>query len=423
MMSNRKHLLFLIILWSIIGLSLFVFDIGLKRTIDASFGQRPDGKNEYTYELEIKNRQIVNVDSLTTRIKLNRLLSENSDYSSFYRTTGTVTKLVNTEIDVNNQKNKDKNENAAEGTSKDDVKTAQNYIVNVLFLDRNAAKNTPFADLFARTFEGDLDYDAEIPVLCGSAWKGEEYLKDKKGPVLSTDISDYSTNVLGYLTPGSETVELSGRSVDLSTYVIIPLRDLGSSNSVNEKANDKDRRSYWCKIYDLRNQGTIISSLKPDSLQMDINDKLSAAGLTDSFAIKIRGANYDSRILYNKKLDSIRPILNSGSKAALVIAGMMLVLYMYFTVQKNRRFIMVSYMNGTGKIEMWILCVVQVLIWIVSTVAVTYGIYYGIMKLLETDPVTIKEMVKPAAIIAGLSLLVATVRLLFMDAVKSLRRV
>ena len=72
---------------------------------------------------------------------------------------------------------------------------------------------------------------------------------------------------------------------------------------------------------------------------------------------------------------------------------------------------------------MWILCVVQVLIWIVSTVAVTYGIDYGIMKLLETDPVTVKEMVKPAAIIAGLSLFVATVKLLLMDAVKALRRV
>ena len=425
MMSKRRHLLFLIIVWSIFAITLFAFGKGLDSTTESSFGKNTEGLTEYAYELEAKNdKNVINADALTMRMKLNKLLSENPDfdYYSYYKTTGTVTELVNKGLDISDKKDNQQTDN----------ETARNHLIQVMFLDKGAAKRGGFADLFMQCFEGDLDYDAKIPTMVGYGWQAEKISAAEGGYPVSVQFAEFRISCKGIIydessRAGEENdaaaiINLGGKNYNLHNYVVIPLRDLGSANSTNPTANDQARRAYWCKIYDLRNNGRIISDLTPDSLQKKIDELLVKEGLSDSFVIHIKGAHYTNKLLFSDKLETMRTTVRKVSKVSLVLALLMLVAYMVFSVSKNQRYEFLMYINGTGKIEMWIINLMQIVIWMFFTVALSYGLYFGIVKILNIDYVKLPVFIKPAAIIAVVALVAHTIRLAFWDAGRMIRK-
>ncbi|MBR6273470.1 MAG: hypothetical protein IKR27_00500, partial [Lachnospiraceae bacterium] len=170
LMRRRRHLLFLIILWSICALTTFVFCKGLDSTVKASFGKNENNeKKEYTYDLEVSN--LDNLDKLSFRRTLNKVLTSSKvfDYYSYYVTSGTVVGLNKPEsFDISTKTTTSKDEKGAFHT---------NYEVRVIFLDRNAAArvpNTAVAAKLVKMFDGDKDYNDILPVCFDYAWSVTE---------------------------------------------------------------------------------------------------------------------------------------------------------------------------------------------------------------------------------------------------------
>lgn len=421
LMRKRKHLLFLIIIWSVMSLAMLAFHTGLGKTTENAFGTRPEGVVEYKYDLEIKNKQVISSDALSSRIKLNKMLSESEEfgYYAYYLISGTVSGLKNQGIAITSS--------GGTVTSDDpDVIISQNYTVPVLLLDKGACRKTAIPDRLLKMFEGDIDYDGIVPAMYGAMWMSEaQSLSAEGGYPVETGVRNYKLGLCGFVTNdnGNNLVSFGDNAVDLKNYIIIPLRDMGSSNSTNEGANDNDRRSYWCKIYDLRNQGVITSDMKPDSLQKRINELLELNKLTDSFSIRIQDADYDSKILYNENLSTIKLVVKDVSLGAIAITGMMLLLYLLFSVTRNQRYGFLARINGTGKFEFWLLHIFQLAIWFVFTVFPSYAVYLGLMRMMNISYMKLEFFMIPAAIMAGIAAFAVTLRILVWDTGKILRRV
>ena len=138
LMKKRRHLLFLIILWSICALTLHIFCKGLDSTVEDSFGKNENNeKKEYTYDLVVENMD--SVDKLVVRRALNDMLTGSKvfDYYSYYVSSGTVVGLKNpSALDISTRTK----------TSQDDQGVFHtNYEVRVFFIDRNTAIRSPFA--------------------------------------------------------------------------------------------------------------------------------------------------------------------------------------------------------------------------------------------------------------------------------------
>ena len=433
LMKKRRHLLFLIILWSICALTLHIFCKGLDSTVEDSFGKNENNeKKEYTYDLVVENMD--SVDKLVVRRALNDMLTGSKvfDYYSYYVSSGTVVGLKNpSALDISTRTK----------TSQDDQGVFHtNYEVRVFFIDRNTAIRSPFAEKFITLFEGDMDYDAILPVYYDYAWMGEvQALADNEGysvsrvKTIDEEYSiDYKLKLKGFINMSndevkSETITLGNKNYDISGSIIIPLRDIGSSSS---NANPQARREYWEHIYDMRNRGVIISDMKPDELQKYIDKLLSENNatntgkkLSDFFKIRINEADYDNKLLYNDKIDDIRGTLRNIAMGAIIIAGALLVMFLLMSISRNQRYEFLSYINGTGKIEFWLIYVLQIALWFVFTVFPSYALYFGIMKLLKTNFIDLKEYITPAAIIAAVGFAVVTVRLLIWNTGKILRRI
>ena len=180
----------------------------------------------------------------------------------------------------------------------------------------------------------------------------------------------------------------------------------------------------------MRNRGVIISDMKPDELQKYIDKLLSENNatntgkkLSDFFKIRINEADYDNKLLYNDKIDDIRGTLKNIAMGAIIIAGALLVMFLLMSISRNQRYEFLSYINGTGKIEFWLIYMLQIALWFVFTVFPSYALYFGIMKLLKTNFIDLKEYITPAAIIAAVGFAVVTVRLLIWNTGKILRRI
>ena len=436
LMKRRKHLLFLLILWSICSLTLFVCCKGLDGSIKDAFGKNENNeKKDYTYDLEVGNMD--NVDKLTFRRALNRVLTENKEfgYYSYFVTSGAVVGIKNTEnLDISTK-------TKTSGNAKDGFHTQ--YEVRVIFLDRNAVTNkvsdVKIATKLISLFEGDLDYDAILPVCFDYAWmsEGKEISAEEGYPisyVKTTDEEysiDYRVKLSSFINDPSgskvDSITLGSKSYPLEGAVIIPLREMGTSTS---SANKQARREYWEHIYDMRNRGVIISDLKPDELQKymdslldDERNAVSGTKLSEFFRIKIKDADYNNKLLYSEMIDDIKTLGARAALAAMIITGILLVAYLLASVSRNQRFQFLSFINGTGRLEFWLIYVLQIIMWFIFTVFPSYALYFGLMKILKTDFVELREYINPAAIIAAIGLFVVTVRLIIWNPGKILRRI
>lgn len=457
LMKKRKHLLFLIILWSICALTLLMFSKGLDSTVEDSFGKNPpvksqsqpdqvnnpavnpvnegvSEKKEYTYELDVKNMD--SVDKLVVRKALNKLLTESKDfdYYSYYVSSGTVVGLKNpAALDISTRTKTSQDDQGAFHT---------NYEVRVFFIDRNTAVRSPFAKKLATLFDGDMDYDAILPVYYDYAWiddvqsltVAEGYSVSRVKTIDEEYSIDYKLAIKGFINlPGdeaaekSQTISLGNKNYDLTGAIIIPLRDIGTASS---SGNPQSRREYWEHIYDMRNRGVIISDMKPDELQKYMDKALAendATGngkkLSDFFRIRINEADYNNKLLYNDKINDIRRHAKNIAMGAVIIAGALLIMYLLISISRNQRYEFLAYINGTGKIEFWLIYVLQIAIWFVFTVFPSYALYFGIMKIVKTNFVDLKEYFTFPAIIAAIGFVVVTLRLLIWNTGKILRRI
>ena len=98
-------------------------------------------------------------------------------------------------------------------------------------------------------------------------------------------------------------------------------------------------------------------------------------------------------------------------------------MYLLISISRNQRYEFLAYINGTGKIEFWLIYVLQIAIWFVFTVFPSYALYFGIMKIVKTNFVDLKEYFTFPAIIAAIGFVVVTLRLLIWNTGKILRRI
>lgn len=413
LMTKRKHLLFLVAVWSVAALSLYAFSLGLGKAVDRAFHRTEPEPVEYGYKIDTP--LVASEEGLTDRQSLYMELSQNPNftYYSYLDTTGTINMVLhNKALAIGNS-------NAI--TTGDDV--AQTYKVHVIFIDENAAKRTGIYDAYLKTlFEGNADYDSELPVCLGFGWSEENYSTEQVTMSIELSLLGQYPMQIKSVAPEGTRFTMGGRDMVVDNYIIIPLRDVGTPTA-GVDINEQARRSFWCSIYDVKNQGIITTNMTADSLQRTINEMLKENKLATSFDIDINNADNDSKILFYDNIEGIQKNMRRISMVALFLAGVFMALYTISSINKNKKLEFMAYLNGTGKIELVFLSFIQTLIWAVATFVISYGVFYGMSRAVTLGRVDTKVIMTPVIIISVICFAIAIIRFALWDMGKIIRRI
>lgn len=406
-MKNRKHFFFMVVVWTILSVVTLAYGISLKNTVNAAFAEEKSGMRAVNYEIEAEENLIISAEILNQEVQLNNLLCNNEKftYSVYLDTTATIAKLNNLELAVNAESTADGE--AAEGQ--------KSYKVKVLFVDKTTAEQAGLTGAMF-LFDAANDYDQSVPMLLGNGWTSEVTQEGLPAEELITEIDNYKMNSLSFMAPET-TFSHSGTEIVLDNYILIPLSELTDENF----PTTQDGRKRWYDIYRIKNQGSIHTDMSPNTLQKYLDDLMEESKLP--YRLLVEGAEHDNRLLFRDDVNEITKLVVTIGYAALAVAFLLLVGYLIVNYSISSRYLFLSYLTGTGKVEFIFVSALQIIIYFVFTVIPAYILLFGLSRITSVNMTAVKYVVLPVVILAIVGMITNIVRIVLWDAGKKLRSV
>lgn len=406
-MKNRKHFFFMVVVWTVLSIVTLAYGISMKNTVKAAFAEEKSGMRAVSYEIEAEENLVISAEILNQEVQLNNLLcnDEKFTYCTYFDTTATIAKLNNLELAVN-----------AESTVDGEVAEGQkSYKVKVLFVDKSTAEQSGLTGTMF-LFDAANDYDQSVPMLLGNGWTSEVTQEGLPAEELITEIDNYKMNSLSFMAPGT-TFSHSETEIVMDNYILIPLSELTDDNF----PTTQDGRKRWYDIYRIKNQGSIHTDMSPNTLQKYLDDLMEESKLP--YRLLVEGAEHDNRLLFRDDVNEITKLVITIGYAALAVAFLLLVGYLVVNYSISSRYLFLSYLTGTGKVEFIFVSALQIIFYFVFTVVPAYILLFGLSRITSVNMAAVKYVVLPVAILAVLGMITNIVRIVLWDAGKKLRSV
>lgn len=406
-MKNRKHFFFMVVVWTVLSIVTLAYGISMKNTVKAAFAEEKSGMRAVSYEIEAEENLVISAEILNQEVQLNNLLcnDEKFTYCTYFDTTATIAKLNNLELAVN-----------AESTVDGEVAEGQkSYKVKVLFVDKSTAEQSGLTGTMF-LFDAANDYDQSVPMLLGNGWTSEVTQEGLPAEELITEIDNYKMNSLSFMAPGT-TFSHSETEIVMDNYILIPLSELTDENF----PTTQDGRKRWYDIYRIKNQGSIHTDMSPNTLQKYLDDLMEESKLP--YRLLVEGAEHDNRLLFRDDVNEITKLVITIGYAALAVAFLLLVGYLVVNYSISSRYLFLSYLTGTGKVEFIFVSALQIIFYFVFTVVPAYILLFGLSRITSVNMAAVKYVVLPVAILAVLGMITNIVRIVLWDAGKKLRSV
>ncbi|MGN0165001.1 MAG: hypothetical protein ACI39R_02360 [Lachnospiraceae bacterium] len=406
-MKSRRHFFFLVVLWTMLSVVTFAYGISLDNTVDLAFKDKGSTEKNLSFTIEAEEEHVISAEILENEIALNRLLrkDENFSYSCFYDTTSTITKLTNLDLSVD----------ADTTTDGDGADGKKNYKVKTLFIDRETAEAAGFNHLLY-VFDIPCDYEENTQVLLGYEWLGEGLPLGTASEEIISEVDNYKICAQGYVTKGFVFTN-SDVTLELDKYIIIPLQDMEN----NTFPTTQEGRRRWYDIYRIKNQGTICTDMSPNALQKYLDDLMEEKELP--YRLLVKGADYKNSIVFRDNIGEITEIVSKISYFAMILATLILIGYLIASYSISSRYLFLSYMTGTGKLEFSLIGILHLIIYFIIIAASSYVVLFALCRLTSASICGVKYIILPAAVISLTGMLVNTIRIVLWDAGKKLRSI
>lgn len=407
-MKNRKHFFFLVVVWTILSVVTLSYGIGLEHTVDTAFTDNGKENRTVSFQIESDENVIISASVLQQEVKLNEVLNndENFSYCVYLNTTSTVNSLVNTELAVDADKNAEEGEHA-EGQ--------KSYKIRTLFIDKKTAEKAELNTVL-HIFSIPNDYAESVPMVLGYNWLSGNTAMESFSEEIVTEIDNYKMQMCGYVNTGT-VFQLDGVEILLDNYMVVPLGELTESNF----PDTQEGRKRWYDVYRVKNQGYINSDMSPNTLQKYLDELMEENELP--YRLLVDGADYDNRLIFRDDVHKITDTVIFVGYGALALALLLLMVYLITNYSISSRYLFLSYLTGTGKVEFIFVGILQIMTYFVFSVVPAAVVVFGLSRITSVDMPAFQYIILPAAVLAGLGAAANTVRIILWDAGKKLRNV
>ncbi len=407
-LKTKRHFFFLVVVWTVLAVVAYAYGIGLEKTVSEAFSDDAEKVvRELTFEIEESEKAIITAEDLKNEVKLNELLvnDENFTYSLLVETTCTITNL----------KNMDLRADALENVESEDSEGKKSYEVKLLMLTEDNFLDSGLNSYFY-FFGFANNYADNVPAIFGSEWSGEGIKMGTPSEEIITENGNYTLCGYGNF-PAGTTIKSAGKEIVLDKYIVIPLTDLVEG----KYPETQDGRNNWHKIYRMRNQGRISTEMKPNELQKYFDELMEKENLP--YRILVEGADYNNKILFDDDTSQASESVIKISKIALVLAGFLIVAYIVSSYSIGARYIFLTCITGTSKLEYIFVNLTHNLIYAFLSVVPAAVLLFGLCKVTGAAMPSLECLLNPAAILIGVGIITGTIRIILWDAGKKLRSI
>ncbi|MDD6101616.1 MAG: hypothetical protein PUB67_00715 [Clostridiales bacterium] len=404
MISKKKALLAIALIFSTAAMSLMMYEKNLSATIDGSYDNVPEGVTTYSYTIEGIDKNSVNDTSIRDEISYYKILKNGRSfsYNTYLNTSATLPRLKNKGLAVN--------------ANEDGSAPEAGYKVRVLFVDKATIAGTKLEPLLEPCFDIATDYDKSVPAIFGTYWQGEGYNVGADRVTVKTTVNTYDLVPYGY-TEHDTIVTVGREEVNLNDYIIIPLIEV-------DKCKFPDRQSElerWHKIYTIMINGYIKSDKSANTVQKELFEAVKNEGTSGKILIK--SADFNSRYIFRDDLDGMLKTVSAAAIIAIIINGIVVLLYSFYNFNSNQKYFYIQMLLGNSKL---VLAAANILIYVAyfacaSGLGCVAALLMG--KVLGTKVASFSSIIIAQAAISAVAAAMTLLRFMIYDAGKAHRRV
>lgn len=406
-LKTKRHFFFLVVVWTVLSVVAYAYGISLDKTISEAFSKEDKTTRELTFEIEEGEKAIITADDLKNEVMLNELLvsDENFSYSLLVETTCTITNLKNMELQAD----------ALENVESEDSEGQKSYEVKLLMLTEENFNDSGLDNYFY-FFGFANDYAENVPAIFGNSWVSEGIQMGVPSEEIITEFGNYTLCGYGNFQAGT-TIKSAGKEIVLDKYIVIPLTDLVEGSY----PETQDGRNNWHKIYRLRNQGAITTDMTPNELQKYFDELMEKEGLP--YRLLVEGSDYNNKILFDDEMSQVSESVIKIARVALVLAGLLVVAYIVSSYSIGARYIFLTCITGTSKLEYIFVNLIHNLIYALLSVAPAAVLLFGLCKITGAAMPSLNCLFVPAGILLAVGIITGTIRIILWDAGKKLRSI
>ena len=407
-LKTKRHFFFLVVVWTVLAVVAYAYGISLDKTVSEAFSDKDNKEvRELSFEIEETDKAIITADDLKNEVKLNEVLVNDSNfsYSLFVETTCTITNLKNMELQAD----------ALENVETDDSEGQKSYEVKLLMLTKENFKDSGLENL-DYFFGFANDYSASVPAMFGSQWMNEGIQMGTPSEEIITEFGNYTLCGYGYFQTGT-TIKSAGKEIVLDKYIVLPLNDLVEGGY----PETQDGRNNWYKIYRLRNQGTITTDMTSNELQKYFDELMETEELP--YRLLVEGADYNNKILFDDEMSQLSVSVIKIARIAIILAGVLIVAYILGSYSIGARYIFLTCLTGTSKLEYIFVNLIHNLIYAFLSVAPAAVLLVGLCKITSATMPSLSCLLVPVGVLVAVGILSGTVRIILWDAGKKLRSI